>query len=72
MAIQFAPEFVTVKLPTHVIWGEADLALHASLLDGLEDFVPQLSLTRVPDASHWIVHERPQLVLAEIQRALHS
>jgi pimeloyl-ACP methyl ester carboxylesterase len=72
MAIQFAPEFVTVKLPTHVIWGEADLALHASLLDGLEDFVPQLTLTRVPDASHWIVHERPQLVQAEIQRALHS
>lgn len=70
MRIQFPAEFVTVNLPTHVIWGEADIALPKSLLDGLETFVPQLTLRRVPDASHWIVHERPQLVLAEIQRAL--
>ena len=72
MAIQFAPEFVTVKVPTHVIWGEGDLALSPSLLDGLENYVPQLTLTRVPDASHWIVHERPQFVLAEIQATLSS
>ena len=70
MRIEFAPEFVTVKLPTHVIWGEADIALPKSLLDGLEAFVPQLTIKRVPDASHWIVHERPQLVLAEISHAL--
>ncbi len=70
MRVEFAPEFVTVKLPTHVIWGEADIALPKSLLDGLEAFVPQLTITRVPDASHWIVHERPQLVLAEIRQAL--
>ena len=70
MRIEFAPEFVTVKLPTHVIWGEADIALPKSLLDGLEAFVPQLTIKRVPDASHWIVHERPQLVLAEISDAL--
>lgn len=70
MRIQFPAEFVTVNLPTHVIWGEADIALPKSLLDGLEAFVPQLTITRVPDASHWIVHEQPQLVLAEIRRAL--
>jgi len=70
MRIEFAAEFVTVGLPTHVIWGEADIALPKSLLDGLEAFVPQLTIKRVPDASHWIVHERPQLVLAEIRRAL--
>ncbi|HET7792403.1 MAG TPA: alpha/beta fold hydrolase [Rhizobacter sp.] len=70
MALQFPPEFVTVRVPTHVVWAEADRALPASLLDGLEAYVPRLSLTRVPGATHWIVHERPQLIAQEIEAAL--
>lgn len=61
-AVQFAPAFVTVKLPTLVIWGEGDIALPPSLLDGLEQFVPQMVLQRVPGATHWIVHEQPELI----------
>jgi epoxide hydrolase 4 len=67
MSISFAPEFVTVKLPTLVIWGENDMALPVELLDGLEDYVPKMRLVRVPGATHWIVHERPALVAAEIE-----
>jgi pimeloyl-ACP methyl ester carboxylesterase len=70
MGLSFPPEFVTVQVPTHVVWGEGDVALPVGLLDGLEAFVPRLSLTRVPGATHWIVHERPQLVAAEIESAL--
>ncbi|MGY4827809.1 alpha/beta fold hydrolase [Sphaerotilaceae bacterium SBD11-9] len=70
MTLQFPPEFVTVRVPTHVVWAEADRALPASLLDGLEAYVPHLSLTRVPGATHWIVHERPQLIAQEIEAAL--
>ncbi|GAB4553392.1 MAG: alpha/beta fold hydrolase [Rhizobacter sp.] len=70
MSLSFPPEFVTVRVPTHVIWGEGDVALPASLLDGLQAFVPHMTLTRVPGATHWIVHERPQLVAAEIESAL--
>jgi pimeloyl-ACP methyl ester carboxylesterase len=70
LALKFPPEFVTVTVPTHVVWGEADVALPASLLDGLEAFVPKLTLTRVPGATHWIVHELPALVAAEIEAAL--
>ena len=66
MKLSFTREFVTVNLPTLVIWGEADIALPPALLDGLEDFVPQMKLVRVPGASHWIVHEQPQRVAAEI------
>jgi pimeloyl-ACP methyl ester carboxylesterase len=66
MSISFAPEFVTVKLPTLVIWGENDMALPVELLDGLEDHVPKMRLVRVPGATHWIVHERPAFVAAEI------
>jgi epoxide hydrolase 4 len=51
-----------VKVPTLVIWGEADQALLPGNLDGLERHVADLRIVRVPDASHWIVHERPALV----------
>lgn len=70
MQLTFTPEFVTVNLPTLVIWGEADTALPPALLDGLEPFVPQMHLVRVSGASHWIVHEQPSLVAAEIEQFL--
>lgn len=70
MALSFTPEFVTVRVPTRVIWAEADLALLPSLLDGLEAFVPHMTLTRVPEATHWIVHERPDWLAREIEAAL--
>ena len=57
-------------MPTLVIWAEDDIALPVALLDGLEAFVPDLRLVRVPGATHWIVHERPALVAAEIEREL--
>jgi pimeloyl-ACP methyl ester carboxylesterase len=61
-------EAVTVRVPTTVLWGERDRALLPGLLDGLDRWVPQLRLVRVPEASHWIVHEQPALVAAEIER----
>ena len=70
MRIEFAPEFVTVTLPTLVIWAEDDIALPVALLDGLEAYVPDMRVVRVPGATHWIVHERPALIAAEIEREL--
>jgi pimeloyl-ACP methyl ester carboxylesterase len=70
MQISFPPEFVTVRIPTTVVWGERDIALLPALLDGLDAFVPRLRIRRVPDATHWIIHERPELVAEEIERAL--
>jgi pimeloyl-ACP methyl ester carboxylesterase len=63
-------EAVTVRVPTTVLWGERDHALLPGLLDGLDRWVPDLRLVRVADASHWIVHEQPACVVAEIERAL--
>ncbi|MDC6166550.1 alpha/beta fold hydrolase [Paucibacter sp. XJ19-41] len=68
MALSFAPEFVTVRLPTLVIWGEEDRALPPGMLDGLAQFVPQLDLQRVAGAGHWIIHERPALLAEAILR----
>ena len=42
-----------------MIWGEGDVALLPSLLDGLDAYVPDMRLVRVADATHWIVHEQP-------------
>ena len=70
MKIEFPLEFVTVRVPTLVIWAEDDIALPVSLIDGLDAFVPDLRLVRVPGATHWIVHERPQFIAAEIDRQL--
>ena len=70
MAITFAPEFVTVKSPTLVIWAEDDMALPIGLIDGLGAYVPNLRLVRVPGATHWIVHERPAFIAGEIERQL--
>lgn len=61
---------VTVRVPTWVLWGEADTALPTGLLEGLERWVPQLHLERVPGASHWILHEQPERVLRMMQEAL--
>ncbi len=57
-----------VRVPTLVLWGEEDQALLTGCLDGLEACVPDLEVVRVPGASHWIVHERPELVCSEIER----
>ena len=61
-----------VKTPTLVIWGEKDTALLPANLDGLEQFVPQLTVKRIPDASHWVVHEKPAEVNAYIRDFLRS
>jgi pimeloyl-ACP methyl ester carboxylesterase len=50
------------KMPTLVIWGEQDPYLLATNLDGLEQYVPHLTVERIPDATHWVVHEKPEQV----------
>lgn len=52
----------TVLVPTLVIWGERDTAILTGNLDGLADLVPDIIIKRVPDASHWVVHQKPALV----------
>ncbi len=51
-----------IKVPTLVIWGEKDTALLPGCIDGLEKYVTNLTIKRVPDATHWVVREKPALV----------
>jgi epoxide hydrolase 4 len=66
-AVTFPKEMFTVTLPTLVIWGMDDIALPPALVEGLGDYVPQMQLQRVAGASHWIVHEQPELVARSVQ-----
>jgi len=58
---------LTVRVPTLVIWGEQDQALLTGNLEGLGDYVPDLTVRRIPDGSHWVVHEKPDLINAFIR-----
>lgn len=51
-----------VKVPTLVIWGEKDTALLTGNLEGLDKYVPQLTIKRIPEGTHWVIHEQPALV----------
>ncbi len=68
--VALAPADVTVNVPTTVLWGELDVALPPALLDGLEAYVPSLRVQRLPDATHWVMHEQPALVADTIKRLL--
>ena len=61
-AITLPHEMLTVSLPTFVLWAMDDAALPPELIDGLGDYIPDLTLETVEGATHWIIHERPQLV----------
>jgi len=55
-------EMFAVKMPTLVIWGEQDQALLTGNLDGLEEYIENLTVKRIPDSTHWVIHEQPELV----------
>ena len=55
-------EMLEVKVPTLVIWGEQDQALLIGNLEGLEEYVSDLTIKRIADGSHWVTHEQPELV----------
>jgi pimeloyl-ACP methyl ester carboxylesterase len=56
------PAAFRIKVPTLVIWGEKDAYLLAGNLEGLDKFVPNLRVERIPEAGHWVVHEQPERV----------
>jgi epoxide hydrolase 4 len=60
----------TVRVPTLVLWGLADTALPARLLDGLEQHVQDLRVVQLPGATHWVIHEQPKQLVGAISEFL--
>jgi pimeloyl-ACP methyl ester carboxylesterase len=61
---------LVVKVPTLVIWGEKDTALLTGNLNGLEDVVPQLTVRRIPEGTHWVPRENADEVNGMIREFL--
>ena len=55
-------QFPTIDTPTLVIWGDGDVALDFSTIERAGDFVPNLTLHRLPGVSHWVQEEEPDEV----------
>jgi epoxide hydrolase 4 len=58
---------LTVDLPTLVIWAMNDIALPPELIEGLGEYISDLTLKKVNNGTHWIIHEQPQLVAGYLQ-----
>lgn len=70
-AVQIAPQALRIEVPTLVLWAQEDVALLPGLTEGLGLHVPNLKLVPIAQATHWLVHEQPQRVSAEITAFLH-
>ena len=51
-----------IHAPTLVLWAENDPILPVTWSDKLGDFFPNLTLRQVPQAGHWLMREKPELV----------
>jgi epoxide hydrolase 4 len=51
-----------IDVPTLLIWGERDRYLGPKLTEGLDEWVPDLRVERIPDASHWVQIDAPERV----------
>ena len=71
-AVDLPPSMLTISMPTQVIWGMDDKALPPDLIEGLAEFVPHLTIHKIPGATHWILHEEPALVTQLLQQFLQS
>ena len=59
-----------IEVPTLLIWGEKDIALGKELTYGTEAYVEDLQIRYIPNCSHWVQHERPDLVNQHIREFL--
>ena len=55
-------ELGVLGVPTLMIWGERDSALGKELTYGTEEYVRDLRINYIPNCSHWVQQEQPELV----------
>jgi epoxide hydrolase 4 len=51
-----------LEVPTLMIWGEKDTALGKELTYGTEAYVRDFQIKYIPNCSHWVQQEEPELV----------
>ena len=64
------PAIPNLAIPTLVIWAMDDLALPAANIEGLEEFVDDLTIEKVHGCGHFVPWEAPDKVNAAMERFL--
>lgn len=63
-------EWEVLEVPTLMIWGEDDVALGKELTYGTEQYVKDFRIRYIPNCSHWVQQEQPELVNQYIREFL--
>lgn len=63
---------VTIETPTLLIWGEKDRSLMIENLNGIESYVPNIEIKKLPNNSHWLIQESPDEINSLIEEFITS
>ena len=61
-----------IEVPTLVIHGMKDNFIRPIILEGLSDYVKNLKIVKAEGASHWVMHDAPELVVSSIREFVNS
>lgn len=61
-----------LSVPTLMIWGEEDTALGKDLTYGTQAYVSDFQIHYIPNCSHWVQQEQPELVNQYMREFLES
>lgn len=61
---------IRIEVPTLMLWGMKDTAFVPEVLNGVDQWVENLKLVKFNDADHWLHHQLPRKVLANINTFL--
>ena len=61
-----------IEVPTLVIHGMKDNFVRPLVLEGLDEFVKDLEIVKVERASHWVMHDAPEIVCSSIKEFIND
>jgi pimeloyl-ACP methyl ester carboxylesterase len=61
-----------VDVPVRILHGDKDPVITATMLRGYADRMADLEVETVHDTGHWIVEQRPELLLARLRASLRA
>ncbi len=56
-----------LTVPTRIVFGERDRYVSPKLLPGYERYADDMEVELVPDSGHFVVDEKPDLVVARLR-----
>ena len=56
-----------IEIPTLMLWGEQDLALTIESTYGTDQHVSDLTMRYLPNASHWVQQDAPEMINAMLE-----